>query len=329
MSIIPIFFSANDNYVPIMSVMIRSIMENANNERKYEIIILHRDISENGIQKLRKMVAEFPYFSISFFDFSLIIENSKFFISRHISVETYFRLWIPSRFPQYDKAIYLDGDMVCRADISQLFDTDISNYLVGGVRDMAVAWYFQPKKLQNSEFRKIYEYIQTMENPSDYINAGMLLINCEKIRQIYSEKSIVDTIFSREWQVHDQDIINFLAKDKILHMDYKWNYMPTKWAQYLPQNLKDEYFSAKENPKILHFKPYQYWWYVPFFDEFWKYATRTPFVKKIVAKTNKNGIFEKEELEEKICFIAQTRAGFGGKAIIKTILSLLTRFSKK
>lgn len=328
MQVIPIFFSTNDNYLPIVSVMMQSIMENALQDRSFKFIILHSDVSQNSMKKISNMVAKFHNFTINFVNFSQVIKDCNFFVSRHITVETYFRLWIPFKFPQYEKAIYLDGDMVCNADISQLFDIDISDYLIGGVRDIAVAWYFSPKKYQTMKYRKIYEYMLSMENPENYINAGMLLINCKKFREKYLEKDVIDTIFLREWQVHDQDVINFLTQNNVLHISYEWDYMPCGWAQYLPENFKQDYQSAENYPKIIHFKPYSDWYYIPHFEKFWKYATRTPFIDEIVNKVNKNGILEKG-LDEKIAETIKNRIGLGGKTMLKLFWTyIISKFSK-
>jgi len=319
MQVIPIFFASNDNYIPLVSVMIRSIMENTVNSEetlKYEIIILHRGISWEIIEKFREMSAEFPRFSINFHE--MLFENSNFFISRNITVEAYFRLFIPFRFPQYEKALYFDGDMVCQSDVSELFNTDISNYLIASVRDVAVAWYFLPEKKKDSKHHKIYEYMLSMKKPYNYINSGMLLINCEMYRQTFSEKYISDTILSREWQIYDQDVINFLAEDKILYLDYKWDFMPLwEWAQYLPQNLKNEYIEAQKSPKIIHFKPHLHWWYVPYSPFFWKYAARTPFFKCIVDKMDKDGLLNEEPVSK---MWAMVRVRMGWKAILKTLI---------
>lgn len=292
MQTIPIFFASNDNYIPYVSVMMQSIMENAAVERKYVFYILHTDIKIETIEKLQKQAETFPCFSLGFIDMSPYIKNYDFFTSRHITTEAYFRLFIPYII-DVKKAIYLDGDMVCNVDISELFDTDISDNLLAGVRDIAVAWNYQPKNMKDKSFLKIYEYMLSTEKPSEYINSGMLLLNCEKIRQVYSEKDIADTIFSRDWQVHDQDVINFLAKDKILLLDYEWDFMPTDCAKYLPPHLKNKYDEAQKKPKIIHYKPYSVWWYIPKFELFWKYATRTPFIDDIVKVVNKNNDLEK------------------------------------
>ncbi|MCL1947924.1 MAG: glycosyltransferase family 8 protein [Chitinivibrionia bacterium] len=298
---IPIFFASNDNYIPYVSVMAQSIMENAQKGRKYDFYILHRDIKNETMEKLQKQVNLFPDFSLNFVDMSPYVKDYDFFVSRHVTAETYFRLFIPYIFPDLEKVIYLDGDMVCLADISQLFDIDISDCLIGGAYDPALHLHYTPKRKRNKKWAKISEILLNMEHPEKYINAGMLLINCKKFREIYALQDVLDKTFSRKWHIHDQDVINVLAKDKTFHIHKSWNYfIPEEGAKYLPQNLLNEFLDAQKNPKIIHYKPYAEWYYIQYFDEFFKYATRTPFAKEIVFRMNKNGIIDKG-FKHKVC----------------------------
>jgi hypothetical protein len=100
--------------------------------------------------------------------------------------------------------------------------------------------------------------------------------------------------------------------------------MHSIYEKYLPEKYYSEYLQAQQSPNIIHFKPYAFWYYIQHFDEFWKYATRTPFVKEIILLMNKNDIIDKE-LGDKICITIKERVGFGGRDIIKAILAFLTR----
>jgi len=323
---IPIFFSSNDNYIPYVSVMMQSIMENSKRGRKYEFYILNIDIKNETMEKLQKQVSAFLDFSLNFVDMSPYTKDYDFFISRHVTAETYFRLFIPYIFPDIEKVLYLDGDMVCLTDVSLLFDTDISNYLAAGVRDPALPLYYTPKRKRDPILADICEVLLSMENPENYINAGTLLFNCKKFRETYSLKYVTDTIFSRKWKVHDQDIINVLAKDKILIVDKSWNcYIPFVDVKYLPQKYLPEHSQAQKNPKILHYKPYSVWYHIPYFYEFWKYATRTPFCYEIVTRMNKNETAFDRKLCDRVCYTIRTRTGFGGAALLKTIIAFFTR----
>jgi len=321
---IPVFFASNEFYIPYVSVMMQSIMENAAKGRKYEFYILYIDIKNETMEILKKQVSLFPDFSLNFFDVSQYVKGYDFFVSRHITVEAYFRLFIPYIFPNLEKTLYFDGDMVCLTDISQLFDTDISNYLVGGVRDYSgLSTYYSSKWKRKRKWAKVEEVLLSMEHPENYINSGMLLINCEKFRKTHTIQYILDIICSRKWQSHDQDVINVLAKDKILYFDYEWNYSPypAPFVKYFPEIHRNKYIETKKNPKIIHSNPYSCWWYIPHFEFFWKYATRTPFVNDIIARMNKNGIIEKINLKDKLFTKAQEKIC----SVLRNIFRLKTK----
>ena len=64
-----------------------------------------------------------------------------------------------------DKILYLDTDVLCRADIGDLFDTDISDVEIAGVPDRYGKWFFG----------NILKH--------DYLNSGVLLMNMNNIRK--------------------------------------------------------------------------------------------------------------------------------------------------
>ena len=72
-----IVFCANDYYCPYLSVMIYSVIEQASPRRKYDIIVLHRDITPENQEILRKMSEGKNNISIRFLDVSSLISVSK------------------------------------------------------------------------------------------------------------------------------------------------------------------------------------------------------------------------------------------------------------
>ena len=64
-----------------------------------------------------------------------------------------------------NKILYLDGDVLCRKDISQLYDMDISQTEIAGVPDRYGKWFFGNILKHN------------------YLNSGVLLMNMENIRK--------------------------------------------------------------------------------------------------------------------------------------------------
>jgi lipopolysaccharide biosynthesis glycosyltransferase len=296
--IIPIVFASDNNYVPYMSTTMQSIMENADRDRVYIFHILHRNISESNIDLLKSQLSVFPHFSLKMIDMSENIGNNDFFVSRNITVETYFRLFIPELLGNYQKVIYLDCDIICNVNIALLFDTDLGNHLLAAVRDSAVAWYYSNK--DKKLFRNWHQVLLHLTNPENYFNAGMALINIELFRKTVSTNEILKLATSRKWQLHDQDILNYLVEGKTLFLPYRWNFMYEKYTTHLPEHLKKEYNEARKNPYIIHYKPWNCENYTEHFELFWKYATRTPFIETIIEQMRTKELISNRSLKEKV-----------------------------
>ncbi len=58
-----------------------------------------------------------------------------FLIVVTLDQETYYRLLAPSLLLTSNKAIYLDSDLVVNTDIAELYDIDVTGYLVEHTRD--------------------------------------------------------------------------------------------------------------------------------------------------------------------------------------------------
>ena len=137
-NIIPIFFATDDNYMPFLRVALQSITKNTSKNNKYEIYVLNTGLKEENIENLKKFDKE----NISVKSVN-IEEKIKDFSNRlhtrdYYSKSTYYRLFIPTMFPQYDKALYLDSDIVVLSDIANLYNINVV-FVVSGV--VSVVWF--------------------------------------------------------------------------------------------------------------------------------------------------------------------------------------------
>ena len=109
---IPIFFSTDDNYAPYLDVAIKSLIANASKAYEYRIIVLNTGLSEKSVNRV--MENRTCGFEIDFVDISREVEKIRKRLKNvyHFSIVTYYRLFIASLFPQYDKVVYLDCDLV-------------------------------------------------------------------------------------------------------------------------------------------------------------------------------------------------------------------------
>ena len=172
---IPIFFATDDNYIPYLDVAIRSLIKNASKYYKYTINILNTGIKEENIEIVKRNECE--NVTISFRDISEDIKPIKNRLKGlyHFSAEMYYRLFIENIFPQYDKVLYLDCDIVVVGDISRLYNTALGDKWIAGVTE---------RLIYNHEVFSKYVKVTTGVDPINYINSGILVMNLKKLREV-------------------------------------------------------------------------------------------------------------------------------------------------
>ena len=266
---IPIFFSTDDNYVPFLDVTIRSLIENASKDYQYKIIILHTGLNPENISKVESL--ENDNFSIEFADVSVAIKDIVHLlpIEQHFGLATWYRLFIQSMFPQYDKILYLDCDIVVLGDIAELYFTDLEDNYIAGVVEHWI--------LHSPIFSHYTKEAVGIES-KNYINAGIMIMDLKKFREARIEEQFVELINKYNFNVidPDQSYLNYLCKGKIKYLPFEWNRTPLENVEC-------------ENPKIVHyalgFKP----WHSPNMflgSHFWKYAETSVFYEDILNVKN-------------------------------------------
>lgn len=281
-----------------LSVLIQSIIENSHEKKKYDILVLHRELLEDVVNRIEKQVTNLDNIHIRFFDIDKYTKQFDFFSERVTPVNivaTYYRLIIPELLQNYDKAIYLDGDIIVLHDIWELWKQDIDEYLLGAVEDYAGNWEI------NDPSSDLYNYRKdelSLDKPARYFNAGVLMMNLKKIRERYSLKYILEVAQKRKWRCKDQDILNYLAQKEVFYLDYEWNLIMsinTKAETFMDKEVKEKFEIAHRKPYLVHFagrfKPWNYF-KVPFSDDFWKYASETGFMEELTNQIGKDRAYE-------------------------------------
>lgn len=95
------------------------------------------------------------------------------------------------------KILYLDTDVICRKDITELYNQDITQYELVGVLDHYGKWFFRNNILKR-----------------DYINSGVLLLNLTMIRKTKLFTRCRKLCKEKEMFMPDQSAINKLATSK-------------------------------------------------------------------------------------------------------------------
>ena len=212
-----ILISIDDNYVKYAINLIASIKKN--NDNRLNIFLIHdARLSDESINLLKKFVDDNNIGKLNTIYFNDDTINLPKYID-YISINTYYRLFAPYLLPlDVDRILYLDSDIICNGDISELYNCDFKDNLIIGCENML------PKHLQVWRERNI----NRLELPSNYtyINAGVLMINIKKYREDVSQKEIIEFIKDNINKLifQDQDVINKMFFDKIKLIDNKYNY---------------------------------------------------------------------------------------------------------
>lgn len=275
---IPIFFSCDDSYIPYLDVAIKSLIENASQAFEYKIVVLNTGLKEQNVNFVKANEKE--NFKIDFVDISREVENIKSYLKNvyHFSVVTYYRLFIASLFPQYDKVLYLDCDIVVLGDVSELYFTDLGDNILGGVPD---------KFVRSTEQFRLYAERAIGVDARKYINAGVLLMNLRQFRKCEIERRFITLITEYDFDLLDPDqaYLNYLCFGKIHALENTWNSIPSP----LP---------CDEKKDIVHFALYKKPWQyddVKDGEYFWQYAKKSPFYEHICKqKLNEAEIAEKQ-----------------------------------
>lgn len=312
---VAVALSANEKYVPYVSVLLQSIKNHVSTDKNYDFIIMTKDIKPHSQEHLKMVFKDYDNVSVRFINVSRYEDFFKnVFLHGHFVIETWFRLLMPELLRNYDKVLYLDSDMVVNADIAELYETDIDDYLLAACLDPDTAGLyngFQPSK------RVYMDNVLKMEEPYKYFQAGTILFNLKMFRENYSTKQILEFASSQKWELLDQDVLNCLAQGKVKYVDMSWNVM-YDW-QYIrekeiirraPKYMYDMYQEARKNPRIIHYAGPEKPWDDPdcdFADHFWFYAKDSIYCGYILRQLAVN-ILKNKNKKKKIENMQETLA---------------------
>lgn len=261
---IPVFFAVDNGYIPFLGVALSSLIENTSKRNKYAIKVLFTSVTEENKARIKKYERE--NISIEFVDLNKQLEKieEKLYTRNYFSNTTYYRLFIPELYPEYDKAVYIDSDTVCLSDIAELYNTDMGDNLIAAVSD-GVVQTLKP-------FQDYVERVVGVADYNNYFNAGVIVMNLKELREYKFEEKFIYMLGKIRFEVaQDQDYLNRLCKGRVKIIDYSWNRMPIMGKRDGEINLIHYNLGAKP-------------WYfddVLYQEYFWKYAEKTEFYNEI------------------------------------------------
>jgi lipopolysaccharide biosynthesis glycosyltransferase len=273
---ISVAFAADENYVQHMAVTMLSLLHTRKVAFPVHFTVIGDDLSEKSVSALTE-IAQSNNASISFpvVDFDVFGDLN---VNYHFSRAMYGRLLLPDIIDAI-KVLYLDCDILIKADISDLWKIDISEYYAGAVIDPCLSgmggyYIFPPGG-------------RIISSCKPYFNSGVLLLNLEKCRQ----DNLMDQALrfvdenSERLDFPDQDALNVVMQGKWLPLDPCWNVQSAIFDMCYNEKhrgkLLQDFIKAVKNPAIVHYteavKPWHYECLLPYVEEYYNYLAMTPW----------------------------------------------------
>lgn len=264
-----VFCDPHGTYARHASAVMASIF--ANTKSRVCVYIIHDDtLTEENMSKLRQTADSFGQ-TVKFINVEKMFEEEVLDLSRLTNVGargTLFRLLIPQLI-DCPKIIYLDCDVIVNMDLREMWETDIGDSTAGAVRDVWSIDYLNGKDVS---WRYALAWKAMGVEKDKYFNAGVLLMNLDKIRTCYdfiNDVAAFNSRYKKAVTLADQDCLNHIFAGDVYFMDVKFN------------RIREEDIGDSGLVSIWHMAGAKPWecYTRPGVDElYWHYLAMTPYI---------------------------------------------------
>ncbi len=280
---ISVVFATDENYLFYTVVAITSMAENAREDTFYQIYILVSGQLESGHRLFSAVQRKYSNIKINLLPVKECEFQNVHINNSHVTKATFYRLLL-GELLQVDKCLYLDSDIIVNVDLQELYAVGLDSEYIAGVRDLWIDLMEESVREQ----RRIKTQIPSLKQ---YVNAGVLLFNLDKIRRDNLTEKFCDHM-KIDYPYEDQDIVNVCCYGHIRRLHAKWNLFTLFMGQIdeLRQKGidKDTICQMEERKGIIHYAtPFIRPWESERFmcnDIWWKYAaiwSETPEYQKL------------------------------------------------
>lgn len=267
-----LLFATNDAYVPHVATTLCSIFEN-NKDMQFVAHVMATDISEDNRRKLQQFVDSYHHM----LDVKVINPDDleiDLSVCGKWGIFPSLKLYAADLYPEVDRMLYVDADMICLGSLKEIDDLDMTNWYVAASPD--------------EEGSAKHKARLGMPLDSFYGCAGLMYFNLAAWREHNVRKSCFDFFNAPEnkeiIQWGEQDVINKVCMGRIYPLHLKFNMFSHYWlhhGQAIPTRYRDQWLSYKNQPVIIHnidsVKP----WFkdntFPYKKYYWQYHTLTPW----------------------------------------------------
>lgn len=211
-----IMFGVDSKYVRYAGVLILSIIDK--NPNKNIVFHIFCDfVEETDFKICKNIVSRSCGIEIKFY--YILQEVVKDFPEGNgWNYSIYYRAIAPNiLYGKVDKVLYLDADIICDGDISELWNIDLGDKIAAVVDDgMGV----------NNVAQKLQALGFPPHCDKKYFNSGVMLININRYKERNVLKKFIKVIREEKEKLYfwDQDAFNIVIRDEVIYIDKKYNY---------------------------------------------------------------------------------------------------------
>lgn len=269
---INIAFCFDEKMMRQACVTISSLLEHKSRETSFHVFCVCSPKALRIHHYLKKLIMKYaPDTTLTMCENTMDLKGG--YEIRGITVSTYFRLNLHNLFPHIDKMIYSDVDILFHGDISEIWNMDMENYYLAGVRadvNIREAWM---ERMKDDYWKELSDWY------GNYINAGFILMNLKKIRES-GIGEIWKSMVGRKYYFQDQDILNITCKPHIAFLPMEYNrmmfYTEEDFGELRRNRIvtRQELEQAINDPKVIHYAGEKPWnkYKVAGADNWWSYV---------------------------------------------------------
>ena len=260
----------DEHYVQHLNAMLVSLFEKNRNNVINVFVLIPDGIREYLLETLVEISTKFSQ------DLHLCRIDREMLkglrVVSHVTSASYNKLFMGEVLPNnISRVIYLDADIIVRADLGEVWHHDLGNSTVGAVADLGVENIVEIKTKLG------------LRPDASYFNSGVLLVDLDRWRNINVG---LDTLrFVRDhcnrMTFNDQCALNWVLRDRWTPIPDCWNLISfavtnSRWGF---MNYTKEAQTRAKSAKIVHFtgecKPWHYMNSHPLKREYFKYLSQT------------------------------------------------------
>lgn len=244
-----VVYSTSDLYAPLAGISLTSLLINNQDIEEIQVIIMDNGITPQNKEKLEKTAKKYNR-AIKFVPLTSALDSISVNLQKW-NISTFGRLFEASSLPDLDRVVHIDCDTVVHGSLKDLWEMDMSHATIAGASDCLSDEYRLNIGLRSDEA---------------YVNAGVLVMNLQRIRQLGLEKRFLEYIEEKSQFLTyvDQEVLNAcVPEDEKIVLSLRYNsysilhyltYRQLKCMRHAKNIFSEQEFQdAVNNPIVLHY----------------------------------------------------------------------------